>query len=157
MGRRSLKDARRQAIRQSPKDDKEVILADTSVWIGLLNGRLGTQVSSDRALNLVTCGPIAQEVLQGLRENPMAESFRESFRGIPRLSDPLPFSTFQEAAEIYSHGRRKGFTIRSSTDCLIAAIAIHNDVPVWHKDRDFTAIARFTRLRVHRWPGLTLL
>jgi predicted nucleic acid-binding protein len=134
-----------------------VILADTSVWIDLLNGRLGAQVSSDRALRLVTCGPIAQEVLQGLRENPLAQLFRESFRGIPRLSDPLPFSTFQEAAEIYSHGRRKGYTIRSSTDCLIAAIAIQNDVPVWHKDRDFTVIAGFTRLRVYHWPGLTLL
>jgi predicted nucleic acid-binding protein len=48
-------------------------------------------------------------------------------------------------------------TIRSSTDCLIAAIAIQNDVPVWHKDRDFTVIAKFTRLRVYHWPGLTLL
>jgi predicted nucleic acid-binding protein len=134
-----------------------VILADTSVWIGLLNGRLGAHVSADRALNIVTCGPIAQEVLQGLRENPIATSFRESFSGIPRLSDPLPFSIFLEAAEIYSHGRRKGYTIRSSTDCLIAAIAIQNDVPVWHKDRDFTVIAKFTRLRIYRPSGLTLV
>ena len=88
---------------------------------------------------------------------PLTKSFRESFASIPRLSDPLPFSTFLEAAEIYSHGRRKGYTIRSSTDCLIAAIAIQNDVPVWHKDRDFTAIARFTRLRAYDRPGLTLL
>jgi predicted nucleic acid-binding protein len=134
-----------------------VILADTSVWIALLNGNLGAHVSSDRALHLVTCGPIAQEVLQGLREGPMAESFRESFGGIPRISDPLPFDTYLEAAEIYSHGRRKGCTIRSSTDCLIAAIAIQNNVPVWHKDRDFTVIARFTRLRAYDRPGLTLL
>jgi predicted nucleic acid-binding protein len=118
---------------------------------------MGTNVSSDRALNLVTCGPIAQEVLQGLRESPLSEPFRESFAGIPRLSDPLPFGTFVEAAEIYSHGRRRGYTIRSSTDCLIAAIAIQNDVPVWHKDRDFTVIARFTRLRVYDRPGLTVL
>jgi predicted nucleic acid-binding protein len=31
-------------------------------------------------------------------------------------------------------------------DCLIAAIAIEHQVPVWHRDRDFTAIARFTAL-----------
>jgi hypothetical protein len=55
---------------------------------------------------------------------------------VRRLSDPLPFSTFLEAGEIYSHGR--------------------NDVPVWHKNRDFTVIARFTRLQVYHWPGLTL-
>ena len=118
---------------------------------------MGAQSSADRTLRYVTCGPIIQEVLQGIREMPLTKSFRESFASIPRLSDPLPFSTFLEAAEIYSHGRRKGYTIRSSTDCLIAAIAIQNDVPVWHKDRDFTAIARFTRLRAYDRPGLTLL
>ena len=38
----------------------------------------------------------------------------------------------------------------SSTDCLIAAIAIDNGVPVWHKDRDFEAVARYTSLRIRR-------
>jgi predicted nucleic acid-binding protein len=87
----------------------------------------------------------------------MSESFRESFGVIPRLSDPVPFSTYLEAAEIYSHGRRKGYTIRSSTDCLIAAIAIQSDVPIWHKDRDFTVIAKFTRLRIYHPSGLALV
>jgi predicted nucleic acid-binding protein len=36
--------------------------------------------------------------------------------------------------------------IRSSADCLIAAIAIANGIPVWHRDRDFATIARFTLL-----------
>jgi predicted nucleic acid-binding protein len=134
-----------------------VILVDTSVWIGLLNRNMGRDVSADGVLRFVTCGPIAQEVLQGLREGPGTDAFRASFSALPRLSDPLPFSTFLEAADIYSHGRRKGYTIRSSTDCLIAVIAIENNVPVWHKDRDFNAIARFTRLRAYDRPGLTLL
>jgi predicted nucleic acid-binding protein len=30
---------------------------------------------------------------------------------------------------------------------LIAAIAIRNGVPVWHKDRDYNLIARCTPLR----------
>jgi predicted nucleic acid-binding protein len=29
---------------------------------------------------------------------------------------------------------------------LIAAIAIENAIPVWHRDRDFEAITRFTPL-----------
>ncbi len=41
-------------------------------------------------------------------------------------------------------------TIRSSTDCLIAAIAIRNGVPVWHRDRDYDVIAKFTALRATR-------
>jgi predicted nucleic acid-binding protein len=31
---------------------------------------------------------------------------------------------------------------------LIAAIALDNRVPIWHRDRDFTAIARFTVLEI---------
>ena len=38
-------------------------------------------------------------------------------------------------------------TIRSLTDCLIAAIAIRNDVALLHVDRDFDRLAEHTRLR----------
>ena len=54
--------------------------------------------------------------------------------------------TFLSAAEIYRQGRAKGYTIRSSIDCLIAAIALQNHVQVWHHDRDFDLIARYTPL-----------
>ena len=122
-----------------------MILVDTSVWIGLLNGRLGTGLSADGLLEFVTCGPIVQEVIQGLRE-PASSAFFDAFLALPRLSDPLSSNTFLAAAEIYHQGRRRGYTIRSSVDCLIAAIAIENRVPVWHRDRDFKTIARYTSL-----------
>ena len=93
-----------------------------------------------------TCGPIVQEVLQGLRPGPASDAFRESFLAIPCVSDPIPSDLYVEAAGIYRHGRRKGVTIRSATDCLIAAIAIRNGIPVWRRDRDFEAIAGFTAL-----------
>jgi predicted nucleic acid-binding protein len=50
------------------------------------------------------------------------------------------------AAETYRQGRGKGYTIRSSADGLIAAVAIEHAVSVWHKDRDFTQIAGYTNL-----------
>jgi predicted nucleic acid-binding protein len=65
---------------------------------------------------------------------------------MPCLSDPLPLSTFLEAAEIYRTGRRKGYTIQAAADYLIAAIAIANRVPVWHLNRDFSVIAKYTSL-----------
>jgi predicted nucleic acid-binding protein len=123
-----------------------LILVDTSVWIELLNGTVGTPMGSEDLLRFATCGPIAQEVLQGLRQSTSHDAFREAFLAIPRLCDPLRLETFLEAAEIYRHGRRNGYTIRSSADCLIAAIAIENKVPVWHRDRDFRFITRYTRL-----------
>jgi predicted nucleic acid-binding protein len=128
-----------------------VILVDTSVWIELLNGRLAVRISEAELLNFATCGPVAQEVLQGLRLEPATDAFRDAFLALPMLSDPLPGSVFLSAAEIYRLGRVKGYTIRSSADCLIAAIAIENRTPVWHRDRDYDAIARYTSLRTARF------
>ena len=126
-----------------------MILVDTSVWIGLLNGpfRRGG-ISDDDLAGFVTCGPIAQEVLQGLRPVPASLAFRKAFLSLTKIGEPLAISTFLSAADIYADGRSRGLTIRSGMDCLIAAIAIENNVPVWHQDRDFTAIAKYTRLRV---------
>jgi len=123
-----------------------MILVDTSVWIELLAGRRGTSLREDVLLDFVTCGPVVQEVLQGLWPGPESDAFREAFLAIPVLSDPIPLQLFLSAADIYRQGRRRGLTVRSSVECLIAAIAIENRVPVWHRDRDFTAIARYTAL-----------
>lgn len=119
------------------------------MWISLLNGALGRQVTDEDVLGFVTTGPIVQEVLQGMRADNQRMWFRQLLLAIPRLSDPVPLSRFFEAAEIYTLGRRQGYAIRSSTDCLIAAIAIETGVPVWHRDRDFSAIARFTPLQAY--------
>jgi predicted nucleic acid-binding protein len=127
-----------------------VILVDTSVWIELLNGDLGSTVTEQELLNFATCGPVVQEVSQGLSSGAEGAALNDAFLALPVLSDPLPLSIYLSAAEIYRDDRARGFTIRSSTDCLIAAIAIENEVMVWHRDRDFDAIARFTRLRTYQ-------
>ena len=128
-----------------------MILVDTSVWIELLAGRL-TKPSPDDFAQFATCGPILQEVLQGLRPGRASTAFSEAFLALPRVSDPLPHSLFLQAAQIYQEGRRRGYTIRASTDCLIAAVALANRLPVWHRDRDFEAITRYTPLRTVAAP-----
>ena len=122
-----------------------MILADTSIWIELLGGRL--QPPEDLR-PMTTCAPVIQEVLQGLRPGSASEVFREAFLALPILSNPVSLDLYLAAADIYRQGRRKGITIRSGVDCLIAAIAIHNRVPVWHRDRDFDSIATYTALDV---------
>lgn len=120
------------------------------MWIEMLNGRAGQGLREEQLLNFVTCGPVVQEVLQGLRSTQRAVAFRHAFLALPVLSDPLPAALFLAAAELYRVGRERGRTIRSSADCLIAAIAIENRTPVWHRDRDFDAIASFTTLQIYR-------
>jgi predicted nucleic acid-binding protein len=123
-----------------------MILVDTSVWIQMLAGRPGYDMREEVLPLLVTCPPVLQEIVQGLRPGAESETFRRVILALPVLGDPLPLSTFLAAADIYRQGRRKGFTIRSSVDCLVAAIALEHQVPVWHRDRDYAAITRFTAL-----------
>lgn len=123
-----------------------MILLDTSIWIEILSGRLGSMLIDEQIEEFVTCGPVVQEVLQGIQPAAVRR-FRDQFDGIPRLCDPLPERIFVLAAEIYRVGRQNGYTIRSSKDCLIAAIAIDSNTPVWHRDRDFGHIASYTELR----------
>jgi predicted nucleic acid-binding protein len=123
-----------------------MILVDTSIWIELLAGRPRYVIREDDLQRFVTCGPVVQEVLQGLRPGLQSDAFRAAFLAIPVLSNPVPLGLFIAAAEIYRQGRRRGIAIRSSADCLIAAIAIEHGIPVWHRDRDFSAIARYTAL-----------
>ena len=125
-----------------------MILVDTSIWIELLADKPRRPIREEDLLRFVTCGPVVQEVLQGLKPGLISDAFRSAFLAIPTVCDPVPLALFISAAEIYRQGRRRGITIRSSVDCLIAAIAIDNRVPVWHRDRDFDAIARYTGLEV---------
>jgi len=101
-----------------------MILVDTSIWIELLAEKRRRPIREEDLLRVVTCGPIVQEVFQGLKPGPQSDAFRRAFLAIPTLSDPIPLTLFVSAAEIYRQGRRRGIAIRSSVDCLIAAIAI---------------------------------
>ena len=124
-----------------------MILVDTSVWIldSTHVGFLEEQVASEE---VATCLPVIQELLQGARDHEFS-ALRETLFASHILESPMTVELFEEAIEIYRTGRRLGMTIRSSHDCLIAACAIRNDVPLLHSDRDFAAIARFTRLESH--------
>ena len=57
-------------------------------------------------------------------------------------------STWESAAKIYRACRTRGVTIRGQLDCLIAAVAIRDEVEILHLDRDFALIAQHTPLRV---------
>ena len=125
-----------------------MLLVDTSVWIRWFRGGTIKRPEPEDMVRVVTCSPILQELLQGFEELPAHGRILTELLAVPRLTDPIPVETYLSAADIYRLVRRKGHTIRSSVDCLIAAIAISHDVPVMHMDQDFDIIARFTPLRI---------
>ncbi len=43
-----------------------------------------------------------------------------------------------------------GVTIRKANDCLIASICIENNIPIFHNDKDFDNIAKYTSLKIYK-------
>jgi predicted nucleic acid-binding protein len=120
-----------------------MILVDTSVW--LLNKRRLRLEDFVKLDEIAVCGPVIQEVLQGTELHRL-EDARSVLLNCQILSVPLPLGHFEYAAEIYRTARIRGYKPRSPVDCLIAAIAILNHVPLLHADRDFDFIAKVANL-----------
>jgi hypothetical protein len=60
-----------------------------------------------------------------------------------------PVESFAQAAKIYFQCRRKGITVRSTIDCLIAQTAIEHNLLLLHDDRDYEGIASVIPLRFY--------
>ncbi|MCU0259968.1 MAG: PIN domain nuclease [Ilumatobacteraceae bacterium] len=127
----------------------EPLLADTSAWIEFLRGTGSAACAAVeqglRQQSLVVTDPVIGELLGGARPHEVDPLLRllneQDYRPVAARVDWL------DAAEIRRGCRALGLTVRSLTDCLVAAVAIRLDVPVLHHDRDFEAIASVTRLR----------
>jgi predicted nucleic acid-binding protein len=89
------------------------------------------------------------EVLAGAR-NPRHLAELDRMLKACTLLAVRDISDFEDGAALFRACRSQGKTIRKLSDCLIAAVAIRNQVPVLHCDRDFDAIAQYTRLQVDR-------
>ncbi|MES2504310.1 MAG: PIN domain-containing protein [Myxococcota bacterium] len=125
-----------------------MILVDTSIWIHLFSKNNSYHISQELLSQIMLCPPVVQEILQGIREDRAHMSIREALLAFPLIANSIKLEDYLFASEIYRLGREKGYTIRSSTDCLIAALAIGAKIPVWHRDRDFDFISRFTSLKI---------
>ena len=128
-----------------------MILVDTSVWIDFFAGRdlphasMLEQFILDNE-NLALCGIILTEILQGIADD---ASYRRVRRYLgPLIMLPMPETVFLRAADIYRKCRKKGITIRKSSDCIIAATALEHHCPLLHNDKDFTPIADYYSLKV---------
>lgn len=131
-----------------------MIVVDTTVWIDFLEAR-GTpfdlQLKSliERGVPLALTDIVYCEVLQGILNDVKFRRIRGMLRAFPILR-VRGLKTFDRAAQIYRDCRRRGFTIRNTVDCLIAATCLEAGAPLYHNDRDFEAIAEVKGLRVYR-------
>jgi len=131
-----------------------MILVDTSVLINFLRGEKTCQSLKFEAIlkQKIPFGitsQIFQELLQGTKTD-------EEYNLLKRYLETQTFfhtrdsiQSFAQAAKIYFKGRKNGITIRSSIDCLIAQIAIENDLFLLHDDEDFIKIAKIVNLKLY--------
>jgi predicted nucleic acid-binding protein len=132
-----------------------VITADSSVWIGYLNGQLSPQTAAldaaldDSANEIVLLDLVLMEVLRGFRDEREARFARRLFLPLPVFTAGGE-SNALAAASMYRQLRRKGVTVRSSIDLLIATWCIQNDCLLIHDDRDFDGMQRLQGLQTWR-------
>ena len=126
-------------------------LVDTSVWI--------LHFSKNHPFDLreicapddrVLCPPVYQEILQGIREDTVHRELQTILGAAEMVESPMPLSVWDEAADLYRAARRRGLTLRSTVDCLIAACALRHDLIVLHHDRDYDHLAQVSALRERR-------
>ena len=123
-----------------------MILVDTSVLIGFFKGinnpaEVGFKFILEQDIPFGITSLIYQEVLQGAKSEKEYAGLKR-YLSSQRFFDPQdPIETSAKAAQIYYKCRKKGIAVRSTVDCLIAQIAIENELLLLHNDRDFEAMA----------------
>lgn len=131
-----------------------MIVVDTSVWIEFFKGT-GSSFDQHLAELIRVDAPIALtevvycEVLQGIRDDSVHARVREILQAFPvLLLDGL--RSADQAIALYRACRRRGFTIRSTVDCLIAAVCLDAGAELFHHDRDFDVLAKVADLKLYR-------
>jgi predicted nucleic acid-binding protein len=120
------------------------VLIDTSVWVDFFNrhpsreAEVLTRLIEDE-VDLVTCGVVIAEFLQGIRRKESLPELEEHFRDMDCLAPREP-DTYFAAAQLYRELRAKGLTVRSTIDCLIVRLAEENGALVLAKDHDMVQI-----------------
>jgi predicted nucleic acid-binding protein len=128
------------------------VLVDTSVWVEYLRGSGGpadTWVvgALSQGRPLAWTEPVLLELLVGATSTRRAAELRSLVTRGP-MARLRGLADWEAAATIARTARSAGRPVRSTIDCLIAAVAIRTDLPVVTCDRDFTAIASITPLQV---------
>ena len=117
-----------------------MILVDTSVWIDYVNGKKNRQTDKlDELLSneqIIMGDIILAEILQGFREDDDYHKAKEYLSSLVCLSISNKNIAIK-SAENFRYLRKRGVTIRKTTDMLIGTFCIENNIPLLHNDKDF--------------------
>jgi len=122
-----------------------MILVDTSVWIDYFNGKKSVQTNKlDKLLSseqIIMGDIILSEVLQGFRKDSDFNKAKEALDFLECYSISNKKIAIK-SAEYFRSLRKKGITVRKTTDMLIGTFCIENNIPLLHNDMDFTPLEK---------------
>jgi predicted nucleic acid-binding protein len=127
-----------------------MLLIDTSIWIEVLRDK--SKVKSTKLKNMIEGRnyyfPIftKMELLQGCKDE-IEWIKMSSYLDVQNYLEPDYASIWEKSARLYFELRRQGITVRSNIDCAIAIMTLENNLILYHYDRDFEAIAKYTVLK----------
>jgi predicted nucleic acid-binding protein len=133
-------------------------LVDTSVWIDFFKNHQTPAVEKfyqllDSKQNYGITQLIYQEVTQGALNEKDFTNLADYLISQTFFHPTQHSESYKQAACLYFTCRRKGITIRSTIDCLIAQIAIEHDLILLHNDNDFVQLAKvFPQLKL--WQSI---
>jgi predicted nucleic acid-binding protein len=135
-----------------------MVLVDTSVLIDYLRGTNNEATRSfqyilDKTIVFGINSFIYLEVLQGVKTDKDYQTVKSYLdtQKFYRLRDEK--ESFSDAARIYFYCRKKGITINSTVDCLIAQTAIENELMLLHNDSDFEKMRKVVSLAMFHAPA----
>ncbi len=127
-----------------------MVLVDSSVWIAYFNGAITPETERLDALlgqEPVGLGDlILAEVLQGFRLDKDYRTAKELLTSLT-IYDLLGKDLAIRAADNYRDLRKRGVTVRKTTDAIIATFCIEKDFALLHSDKDFLPFVTHLNLR----------
>ncbi len=126
-----------------------MILVDTSVWIDFFNGYQSGEEQVLKSLlqaeeDICLAGIHVMEIFQGIKQK---EDILKTERYLKKFLVFIPdLEMYFLASLIFNACQKKSRTVNSA-DCLIAAVAIENNLVLLHKDKDFEYIEASTDLQ----------
>ncbi len=117
-----------------------MILVDTSIWIDYFNGKINEHTNKPEQIlateQIIMGDIILAEILQGFRDD---SDFDQAKKALGYF-DCHSLSNKEiaiKSAENFRYLRKKGITIRKTTDMLIGTFWIENNVKLLQHDKDF--------------------
>ncbi|HFQ13708.1 MAG TPA: PIN domain nuclease [Gammaproteobacteria bacterium] len=127
-----------------------MIFVDSSVWINYFNDTSCPEVEkldAELGITPVAIGDLVlAEVLQGFRSDRDFKTAKELLSSLT-IFNILDTSLALKSVDNFRFLRKKGITVRKTTDVIIATFCIEKDLPLLSLDKDFQPFHDHLRLR----------